>query len=109
MRRTGALALMAALGALALPGASVIVNAEPGVRNAASAADAVNRLEAQRSTPSTPPSDLSALERLLFGRGFGRRLRAAPWPSREGWTNARYQRAARKARNVQRNRKAHRG
>lgn len=43
-------------------------------------------------------------------RGAGRFLSAARggYPSRAGWTNRRYQRAAAKARNVARNRRAHR-
>lgn len=62
----------------------------------------------QPGTPA-PERASNADTRRQRGSGIGRILRGAPWPSREGWTNARYRRAARKARNVQRNRKAHRG
>lgn len=41
----------------------------------------------------------------LFGGNSG----TASYPSREGWTNARYRRAAAKRRRVAANRRAHRG
>lgn len=43
-------------------------------------------------------------------RGWGRTMLQAPrYPRKDGWTNARYRRAAAKRRRVQANRRAHRG
>lgn len=51
-----------------------------------------------------------ALQRSQFGRAAGvDHMSTGVNRTASGWTNARYQRAARKARNVKRNRRAHRG
>jgi hypothetical protein len=59
------------------------------------------------SAPIMAPSMRTANRRLRSAGGVLAALRS--YPSREGWTNARYRRAARKRRNVARNRRAHRG
>lgn len=66
--------------------------------------------EAQRQAPSDRGPQQAVERAIRRNAGTGRDgWRGWQYPRRDGWTNARYKRAAAKRRNQQRNRRAHRG
>ena len=100
MRGVGAAAVLAALAGLGVvPQASVTVER--------TGAAETSPLQAAKWATGGPRAVSNSIMRaLLSGRSsFGQRR----YPSREGWTNARYRRAAAKRRRVAANRRAHRG
>jgi hypothetical protein len=99
--------LVAALGSMA-GGMSAVGESSQRAGNSMQAfADAA--ASAKHQTPGQLLQQVSFAEaiRRVYG-GMGR-FGPPRWPNGEGWTNRRYQRAARKARNVLRNKRAHRG
>lgn len=66
--------------------------------------------DARTTTPNALDARLSASDQAARDEWLRRRsTRSNRYPSNEGWTNARYRRAAAKRRRVQANRRAHRG
>lgn len=103
MRGVAALAMLAAASAGLGPGS------QSGQINALQASDA--RAEAStggKGLLSRAFADEAAKRRAWLGSLYGVD-RPPRYPSREGWTNARYRRAAAKRRRVAANRMAHRG
>lgn len=98
-RATAALGLLLAAGAFApsLPGAADRTEAREGQQ----APRGGDKAPGQRAVDAR----MAALRAIYGGRG-GSPL--GGYLNRAGWTNRRYQRAALKARNVRRNRAAHR-
>lgn len=100
MRGVGAAAVLAALGGMLAPTGGNLA------ADRLSASETATQQTVKGSTVGPRAVSQSVMRALLSGRSsFGQQR----YPSREGWTNARYRRAAAKRRRVAANRRAHRG